>query len=101
MAYRPGSHQMADSGDQLNAEVGYGLPAGRFVGTPRVGYSASQYGRDYRMGYSLELLDSEELRLEALAVAHDSRVENGQRRAVGSDIDGQDFVVEGSWHRAR
>ena len=38
---------MYGSGGQLNAEVGYGLPVGvRFVGTPRVGYSASQYGRD-------------------------------------------------------
>ena len=30
MAYGMGSHQMAGSGGQVNAEVGYGLPAGRF-----------------------------------------------------------------------
>ena len=35
------------AGGEVNAEVGYGLPVGtRFVGTPRVGYSASQYGPD-------------------------------------------------------
>ena len=58
-------HQMYGAGGQVNAEVGYGLPLGaRFVGTPRVGYSASSYGRDYRMGYSRGLLDSEELQFE-------------------------------------
>ena len=40
-----------------NAEVGYGLPAGRFVGTPSVGVGTSQYGRDYRFGYRLGLLE--------------------------------------------
>ncbi|MCY4508255.1 MAG: hypothetical protein OXG35_15060 [Acidobacteria bacterium] len=31
--------------------MGYGLPVGaRFVGTPRVGLTISQYGRDYRVG---------------------------------------------------
>ena len=44
MAYGMGSHQMAGSGGQLNAEVGYGLPAGRFVGTPSVGVRTSQTG---------------------------------------------------------
>ena len=42
------------SGNRLDGEVGYGLPVGsRFVGTPRVGFSTSEYGRDYRLGYSL------------------------------------------------
>ena len=57
MAYGMGSHQMAGSGGQVNAEVGYGLPAGRFVGTPSVGVGTSQYGRDYRLGYRLGLLE--------------------------------------------
>ena len=57
MAYGMGSHQMAGSGGKLNAEVGYGLPAGRFVGTPSVGVGTSQYGRDYRLGYRLGLLE--------------------------------------------
>ncbi len=56
-----GSHQMYGAGRQVNAEIGYGLPVGaRFVGTPRVGDSASQHGGDYSLG----LLNSEELRLE-------------------------------------
>ena len=38
-------------GYRLNGEVGYGLPVGgRFVGTPRVGLSRSEHGRDYRVG---------------------------------------------------
>ena len=57
MAYGMGSHQMAGSGGQVNAVVGYGLPAGRFVGTPSVGLATSQYGRDYRLGYRLGLLE--------------------------------------------
>ena len=57
MAYGMGSHQMAGSGGQVNAEIGYGLPAGRFVGTPSVGLATSQYGRDYRLGYRLGLLE--------------------------------------------
>ena len=36
---------------------GYGLPLeSRFVGTPRVGFTTSEYGRDYRLGYRLGLL---------------------------------------------
>ena len=58
MAYGMGSHQMYGSGDRVDAEVGYGLPVGaRFVGTPRVGLTTSQYGRDYRFGYGLGVLD--------------------------------------------
>ena len=37
-------------GNRLDGEVGYGLPVGsRFVGTPRVGFSTSEYGRDLRL----------------------------------------------------
>ena len=53
------------SGNRLDGEVGYGLPVGsRFVGTPRVGFATSEYGRDYRLGYSLGLLDRQDLELE-------------------------------------
>ena len=46
------------AGNRLDGEVGYGLPVGRrFVGTPRVGFSTSEYGQDYRVGYGLGLLD--------------------------------------------
>ena len=47
-------------GSRLDGEVGYGLPVGsRFVGTPRVGFSASEHGRDYRIGYALGVLEQE------------------------------------------
>ena len=53
------------SGDRLDAEVGYGLPLGsRFVGTPRMGFAATEYGRDYRMGYGVTLLQRETLDFE-------------------------------------
>ena len=53
------------SGNRLDTELGYGLPVGsRFVGTPRVGFAASEYGRDYRMGYGLTLLQRETLNFE-------------------------------------
>ena len=46
------------SGNRLDADLGYGLPVGsRLVGTPRVGFATSEYGRDYRLGYSLGALD--------------------------------------------
>ena len=42
-----------------------GLPVGaRLVGTPRVGLTTSQYGRDYRVGYGLGVLDRGELNFE-------------------------------------
>ncbi|MCY4119983.1 MAG: hypothetical protein OXG72_03575 [Acidobacteria bacterium] len=45
-------------GNRLDAEVGYGLPVGnRLVGTPRVAVGTSEYGRDYRVGYGLGVLD--------------------------------------------
>ena len=43
---------MVGSG-QFNAEMGYGLPARRVVGTPNVGVETSQHGRHYRLGYPL------------------------------------------------
>ena len=45
------------SGDRLEAELGYALPVGsRLVGTPRFGVTTSEYGHDYRLGYSLALV---------------------------------------------
>ena len=65
MAYGMSSHQMYGAGDRVDADVGYGLPVGaRFVGTPRVSLATSQYGRDYRVGYGLGLLDRDKLNLE-------------------------------------
>ena len=40
------AHGGVADGNRLEGEVGYGLPVGsRFVGTPRVGVSTSEYGR--------------------------------------------------------
>ena len=59
------------SGNRLDGEVGYGLPVGsRLVGTPRVGFSTSEHGRDYRVGYGLGVLDRERLNLELGVDAH-------------------------------
>ena len=70
MAYGMGSHQMYGSGGQLNAEVGYGLPVGaRFVGTPKVGLTSSTYGRDYRLGYGLGVLEQGRVNFELAAEA--------------------------------
>ena len=45
------------SGNQLDAELGYALPVGsRLVGTPRFGVTTSEYGRGYRLGYSLAVV---------------------------------------------
>ena len=47
------------SGSRLEAELGYGLPVGsRLVGTPRIGIRTSAYGRDYRLGYGLTVLQA-------------------------------------------
>ena len=52
-------------GNRLDGDVGYGLPVGtRFVGTPRVGFATSEYGRDYRLGYGLGVLNRESLNFE-------------------------------------
>ena len=59
------NHLIGGGGNRLDTEVGYGLPVGsRFVGTPRVGVRTSEYGRDYRLGYSMHVLEEGQLRLE-------------------------------------
>ena len=56
------AHGGLAQGNRLDGEVGYGLPVGsRFVGTPRIGISTSEYGQDYRLGYGLGLLNRESL----------------------------------------
>ena len=58
-------------GNRLDGEVGYGLPVGsRFVGTPRFGVGTSEYGRDYRLGYSLGALGGEGTAFELGVEAH-------------------------------
>ena len=56
---------LGGGGQRLDAEVGYGLPtATRFVATPRGGVRMSDCGRDYRLGYSMEALETSELKLQ-------------------------------------
>ena len=53
------------AGNRLDGEVGYGLSVGsRFVGTPRIGLTTSEYGRDYRLGYGMTLLEQASLGFE-------------------------------------
>ena len=56
---------MNGGGQRLDTEVGYGLPIGsRFVGTPRAGVHTSEYGRDYRIGYGMQVLEHRRLNLQ-------------------------------------
>ena len=88
MAYGMGSHQMYGTGGQVNAEVGYGLPVGaRFVGTSTVGLTTAQHGRDYRMGHSLGLLESQGLTFDVGVDAQ--RRENAQMGGSDNGVLGQ------------
>ena len=59
------AHGGLAQGNRFDGEVGYGLPVGsRLVGTPRVGFSTSEHGRDYRVGYGLGVLDRESLNFD-------------------------------------
>ena len=52
-------------GSRVDTEVGYGLPVGRrFVGTPRAASRRRVYGRRYRLGYGMRVLEEGPLRLE-------------------------------------
>ena len=58
-------HLLGSGGNCLDTEVGYSLPIGaRFVGTPRVGLRTSQYGRDYRIGYGMQVLEQGNVSLQ-------------------------------------
>ena len=60
-----GGPLLQDGGARVDSEMGYGLPVGsRFVGTPRVGVRTSEYGRDYRLGYGMQVLEEGQLRLQ-------------------------------------
>ncbi len=52
-------------GNRLDAELGYALPVGsRLVGTPRFGVTTSEHGRDYRLGYSLAVVQGGAMNFE-------------------------------------
>ena len=91
---------LADAGGaRLDTEVGYGLPIGRrFVGTPRVGVRTSEYGRDYRLGYGVEVLEQGPLRLQ-LGIEAERRV-NPVFGLLGDASGGADQVlIRASQHR--
>ena len=59
------AHGGVASGNRLDGEVGYGLPVGsRFVGTPRIGLTTSEYGQAYRVGYGMRVLEEGPVGLE-------------------------------------
>ena len=97
MAYGMGSHQMYGAGDRVDAEVGYGLPVGaRFVGTPRVGLTTSPYGRDYRLGYGLGVLEQRSLNFELGVDAQAARERDGRRGQQRVPRTGHSGVVGGA-----
>ena len=58
-------HLLGGGGQRLDTEVGYGLPIGaRFVGTPRAGVRTSEYGRDYHVGYGMQVLEQGRLNVQ-------------------------------------
>ena len=78
----------AAQGRRLNGEVGYGLPVGlRFVGTPRVGFSTSEHGRDYRVGYGLGMLQARSLSVDLGIDAH--RSESPMQGGANNGVRGQ------------
>ena len=65
------AHGGVAQGNRFDGEVGYGLPVGRrFVGTPRVGVSTSEYGHAYRLGYGLTVAQRGAMHVELGVDAH-------------------------------
>ena len=53
---------LAGAGSRLDTKVGYGMALGRrFVGTPRVSLRTSEYGRDYLVGFGVQVLKEDQL----------------------------------------
>ena len=62
MSHNP---MIGSGGNRLDTEVGYGLAIGsRFAGTPRAGVRKSECGRDYRIGYGMQVLEQGRLNLQ-------------------------------------
>ena len=79
---------MGSGGNRLDTEVGYGLPIGsRFVGTPRAGVRTSEYGRDYRIGYGVGVLEQGRLNLQigVDAERRESALVQMQEQGAGTD----------------
>ena len=59
------THGGLAQGNRLDGEVAYGLPLGsRFVGAPRAGMGTSAFGRDYRLGYGMTMLQTDDVQFE-------------------------------------
>ena len=79
---------LGGGGNRLDTEVGYGLPIGaRFVGTPRAGIRTSEYGRDYRVGYGMQVLEQGKLNLQlgVDAERRESPLFQMQEQGAGTD----------------
>ena len=79
---------MNGGGQRLDTEVSYGLPIGsRFVGTPRAGVRTSEYGRDYRIGYGMQVLEQGRLNLQlgVDAERRESPIFHLQEQSGGTD----------------
>ena len=51
--------------NRLDTEIGYGVPIGtRLVGTPQIGFRNSEYGRDYRVGCRMEMVETRGVNVE-------------------------------------
>ena len=84
-----GQHRLLNnSGQRLDTELAYGLPIGtRFVGTPRAGVRTSEYAREYRVGYGMQVLEQGRLNLQLGidAERRESPVFHLQERSGGTD----------------
>ena len=79
-----GRSRMPASGGRIDSELSYGLPIGqRLVGTPRIGVRSAADGRDYRIGYAIEMLHQERLRLD-VGIDVEHRAFDGARRNEGT-----------------
>ena len=79
------AHGGVAQGGRLDGEVGYGVAVGkRLVGTPRVGFGASEHDRDYRVGYGLGVLSPGTVRLDLGVDAQwrESPMQDGASRGV-------------------
>ena len=86
---RMGQHRLLDNSRQrLDTELAYGLPIGaRFVGTPRLGLRTSKHGRDYRIGYGMQVLEQGRLNLQlgVDAERRESAIFHLQEQSGGTD----------------
>lgn len=85
------------AGNLLEAELGYGMPVETWlVGTPRFGVATSTYGRDYRLGYGLRVL-------QVGATSIEFGVGAGRREttAFGSADHGALSRLTASWYPTR